>query len=66
MLDDFLKGTWVHIGDGNVINIDTHIDHLNGTMPVDMSDTETKSRFNWAVLKLLEELKRRVEKDREE
>ena len=55
-----IEGTWVHVGDGDMINIDTHIDHLTGKSIVDMSDKETAARFNWAVTMMLQELKRRV------
>lgn len=58
-----MEGTWVDVGDGDVINIDSHIDHLTGKDPIDMSDDKTVKRFNWAVTMLLKELKRRVEED---
>lgn len=58
-----MEGTWVDVGDGDVINIDSHIDHLTGKDPIDMSDDKTLKRFNWAVTMLLKELKRRVEED---
>lgn len=58
-----MEGTWVDVGDGDVINIDSHIDHLTGKDPIDMSDDNTLKRFNWAVTMLLKELKRRVEED---
>lgn len=56
-------GTWVDVGDGNMIHIDTHIDHLTGVNPIDMSSDETAARFKVAVTMLLKELKRRVEED---
>ena len=62
----FLEGTWVDVGEGDVINIDTHIDHLTGVNPIQIADDQTAKRFNWAVTMLLKELKRRVEKDGEE
>lgn len=65
-MDEIVRGTWVHVGEGDVINIDSHIDHLTGKNPIDMIDDRTVQRFNWAVSMLLKELKRRVEKDGEE
>ncbi len=63
---NLMNGTWVDVGEGDVINIDTHIDHLTGVNPIAINDDQTAKRFNWAVTMLLKELKRRVEKDGEE
>lgn len=54
------EGTWVHVGDNNMINIDAHIDHLTGENVIDMLDGDTAERFKAAILSLLFELKRRV------
>ena len=55
-----IGGTWVHVGDGDMIDIDTHIDHFTGKNIVDTSDKQTAARLGWAVAMLLQELKRRV------
>lgn len=55
-----LVGTWVHVGSGEVINIDAHIDHLTGLNLIDLSDDASSEQFKWAILKMLEELRRRV------
>ena len=60
-MDIMPQVTWVDVGDGDMINIDSHIDHLTGKKVIDMSSEETAARFKWAVTKLLQELKRRVD-----
>ena len=55
-----LDGTWVHVGDNEMIEIDAHIDHLTGQNVIDMRDDATAEMFKSAMLKMLRELKRRV------
>ena len=61
MLGSFMEATWVDVGDGNMINIDTHIKHFAGINPIDLEHQPTLEVFNEACRLMLMELKRRVD-----
>lgn len=63
MLNSIMDATWVDVGDGNMINIDTHIQHFAGIEPIDLSHRTTLQVFNEACRLLLMELKRRVDEE---
>lgn len=63
MLNSFMDATWVDVGDGNMINLDTHIKHFAGINPIDLEHDQTREMFNEACRLLLMELKRRVDEE---
>ena len=63
MLNSFMDATWVNVGDGEMINIDTHIDHFSGADPLNLNHQPTLKMFNNACRLLLTELKRRVDEE---
>lgn len=63
MFNALMKPTWVDVGDGNMINIDTHIKHFSGVNPIDLEHDQTREVFNEACRLLLTELKRRVDRE---
>lgn len=62
MFDHLLRPTWVDVGDGLSINVDSHIRHFSGIHVIDLEDPEVLQRFNENCRLLLMELKRRVER----